>query len=205
MNTELYHSNNLVIDESSQVYNKNSFSSINKQVSSENPNRKNKNKNIGDAGELYTMKNIRCIRCYIPKPNYKPCKNSEKSKDLICNHCNAKYQIKTKKDYNLNLNIPGGGYDATYESIKNDKINYIIIFYDENMIIKMINYIPYEKINTNCIKKRDKPLKYRPNYYMCNFKFDYFEYLYKRDPYKKDKPIKIIKDMLKKKNRRSYN
>ena len=74
---------------------------INK-VKEQNPFWKNNSRIIGRAAEIYSYEKIKCIKCN--EINWLECNVNEKSKDLICENCGKKYQIKCKniseKSYN---------------------------------------------------------------------------------------------------------
>jgi type II restriction enzyme len=125
-------------------------------------NWKSKSRIIGEAGEIYIKNNLQCQRCNIQ--DFDKCKTNEPSKDLVCNNCGQRYQIKaanskTKKNDDNSMKIMGGEYSTTINNI-NQEIDYLIIIYENNTNtykIKNIYYIKKENITTNCIVPR-KPL-----------------------------------------------
>ena len=126
-------------------------------------NWKNKSRIIGEACEIYTSNNIKCIKCNNELKKLKP---NEKFKDFICIKCNQLYQLKAKTfsksqvekvKITKSLKLIGAEYSTTLKGLDN-KIDYIIILYEKsNLTIKNILYVNHENINNECIIAR-KPL-----------------------------------------------
>jgi len=149
-------------------------------------NWKNKSRIVGEACEYYVKNNMSCVRCNTN--SLEKCKVNEKSKDIICNNCNQKYQIKAKnatqkqvsniKNKNIFKTI-GGHYLTTLNSI-NEYIDYLVILY-EKQSYKIINilYIKNEDINSSCIIPRN-PLSAtarRAGWQGCNIIFNNIHFL----------------------------
>jgi type II restriction enzyme len=125
---------------------------------------KNQSRIVGEASEEYIKSNLNCLRCN--KNDFDKCKIDEKSKDLICNNCNQKYQIKAKSATPLQVNkiksnntfkTVGAEYSTTLKNI-NENIDYLILLYDKNSYeVYNILYIKNEFITKECIIPR-KPL-----------------------------------------------
>ena len=164
----------------------------------ENTNWKSESKIVGEACEYYVKKNIKCIRCNDNK--FEKYKTNQKSKDLICNNCNQKYQIKGKSatDSQVNndtLKLTGADYLTTLNNIS-ENIDYLIILYEKHTyIIKSILYIKSENINSSCIVPR-KPLSphaKRAGWQGCTI---IFNNIIKLQNYNVRKEI-IVKDIIK--------
>lgn len=149
-------------------------------------NWKSESRIVGEACEEYIQYKIKCIRCSSNK--FDKCKTNEKSKDLICNSCHQKYQVKAKCATHKQVdNIKckkqfktiGGEYLTTLNNI-NEKIDYLIVLY-EKQSYKVLNilYIINENINSECILPR-KPLSStakRSGWQGCNILFDNIQIL----------------------------
>jgi len=113
---------------------------------------------MGEAVEMcvVTLPCPVCDQKYLHK-----CKPNEKAKDAFCKNCDAQIQIKaTKRKSQTPIQLLGAEYKTTLDSIKENKINYIVVFYSEKSNIFTMNnifFVNTEDINENCVIPR-KPL-----------------------------------------------
>lgn len=113
---------------------------------------------MGEAVEMcvITLPCPVCDQKYLLK-----CKTNARAKDAFCENCDAQIQIKaTKRKIQAPLQLLGAEYKTTLDSIKENKINYIVVFYSEKSNIFTINNILFvntEDINESCVIPR-KPL-----------------------------------------------
>ncbi len=109
-----------------------------KTVKHNNPGWKSNSRIVGRAGEIYCGEKMKCVYC--DNFDWLKCATNEKSKDLICNNCNKKYQIKCKKATARSFTkivkervftTVGAEYHTTLESL-GENIDYIILLYQDN-------------------------------------------------------------------------
>ena len=131
-------------------------------------NYKNNSQKIRVMSEDWTDKNIFCPNCgnkIFSQKNNKPVS------DFFCKKCLENFELKSSKI--KFSSIPAGSYLKYIESIKSNKkpnyflLNYLVNTYSVNNFFT----IPKHFIIPEIIKKRNKSLKDRKNYYLCNILF----------------------------------
>jgi len=135
---------------------------------------------VGEAAEdcIITMPCPICNEISLRK--YKP---NEKSKDIQCETCSCKFQIKATKHKNKpqsSLRLLGAEYKTTCSSIKENNVHYIIVLYSvagTAYTVEDILFIDCVNINENCIIPR-KPLSHlarRAGWQGCMLVFNVFK------------------------------
>jgi type II restriction enzyme len=119
---------------------------------------KGESKCIGEAAERYILAKP-CIKCNSKLlQQYKP---GEKGKDINCQNCNSKFQIKatkSKREDQTSLKLLGADYKSTCSSIKCGNIDYIILKYsiiDDKYTITDMYFIDHKDITESCIIPRN--------------------------------------------------
>lgn len=119
-------------------------------------------KEVGIKMEEYVTKHLACQKC--KKNTLKALNNYTPSLDIVCENCNAIYEVKSKclsvKELPKDIFCYGGNYVEFQKNISNG-LNLFVIVYGvdrkkKEVLIRNILYAPNEILQNNFIIKIDK-------------------------------------------------
>jgi hypothetical protein len=111
-------------------------------------------KKVGNIMEYYIADNLECPECHVRK--LKVIGNHTPSLDIICSHCNNKFEVKSKclsvNNLPNDIKLPHGSY-VDYVYRLEEGLNLIVIIYGVDRIKKLITIREVLYANNNLLKK----------------------------------------------------
>ena len=117
--------------------------------------------------ESWDLNNIFCPSCGEKISEYE---NNRPVADFYCNSCKEDYELKSKNAKSLGNSIADGQYNIMIDKITNNTNPHFFFLNYEKSNYEIINFVAVPKylFMPDMIIPRNKGLKNRPNYIMCN-------------------------------------
>lgn len=117
--------------------------------------------------ESWVLNNIFCPSCGEKISEYE---NNRPVADFYCNSCKEDYELKSKNAKSLGNSIADGQYNIMIDKITNNTNPHFFFLNYEKSNYEIINFVAVPKylFMPDMIIPRNKGLKNRPNYIMCN-------------------------------------
>lgn len=113
-------------------------------------------KKVGNMMEYWVANNFNCPEC--GQKSLKVIGNHTPSLDIICDHCNNKFEVKSKclsvSKLPTDIKLPHGSY-IDYVHRLNDGLNLIVIIYGVDRVKKMINIREVVYADNNDLKNKE--------------------------------------------------
>ncbi|MCF7520917.1 restriction endonuclease [Neisseria sp. ZJ106] len=99
-----------------------------------------------------------------------PFANNTKVGDFFCTECNEQFELKSKSGLSTGKKIPDGAYNSMIARIQaEDNPNFLFLAYKKaDYSVQQLILVPKHFVNVKMIVPRNKPLKNRENYLMCD-------------------------------------
>ena len=100
----------------------------------------------------------------------RPFAKNTKVGDFFCEVCGEQFELKSKSGLSTGKKIPDGAYGSMIARIQaEDNPNFLFLAYKKaDYSVQQLILVPKHFVNVNMIVPRNRPLKSRENYLMCD-------------------------------------